>query len=162
MGVFVGGNEKEARMSNITYEFAHSVFANQDSGMGLHDLATHNVTLLLRWWWRAYTNPSCLWTLTVTVLKWTRGIWSGPKFLDEKGIVFFGEHCCGYYQFLGGVQLGKSVQVKEYPSGYMHSRAGHWSLCRRRGRGHHNQESLCRMRCQSWRPCYQKYLWRWI
>lgn len=37
-------------------------------GLGITNLQLQNMALLLRWWWRLYTAPSSLWTITVTSL----------------------------------------------------------------------------------------------
>ena len=31
-------------------------------GMGVSNLRFRNISLLLRWWWKLYTNVTCLWS----------------------------------------------------------------------------------------------------
>ena len=62
-----GRNDKEGRAISLM-NWPTVCLPTRMGGMGLHDLGTHNVALLLRRWWRAYANPTSLWTTTVTVL----------------------------------------------------------------------------------------------
>lgn len=48
-------------------------------GMGVLNLQIMNIALLLRWWWKAYNDSTCLWTITVTQLR-TRG---GSSFIPR-------------------------------------------------------------------------------
>lgn len=34
---------------------------NAFGGLGITDLRSQNIALLLRWWWKAYDDPNCLW-----------------------------------------------------------------------------------------------------
>lgn len=53
--------------------------------MGFSNLEFQNISLLLRWWWRAYTNPTALWTTMVTRLL-NRNLCSWTKPLVIEGI----------------------------------------------------------------------------
>lgn len=55
----------------------------------MHDLRLHNTALLLRWWWRAYNNPTCLWTVTITMIRWTGIYANGPSFLSVSESIFW-------------------------------------------------------------------------
>lgn len=83
-----GRNEKESRAVSLL-NWPTVCLPIELGGMGLHDLAVQNITLLIRWWWRAYTNPTSLWTTTVTVLKWTGIYDAGPNFWMISGSFFW-------------------------------------------------------------------------
>lgn len=38
-------------------------------GLGIMNLKLFNMALLLRWWWKAYHDKDCLWTVTVRLLR---------------------------------------------------------------------------------------------
>lgn len=61
----------------------------QWGGMGMQDLQLHNIALLIRWWWRAYTNPDCLWTVIITKISWTGIYAEGPDFWSVLGTFFW-------------------------------------------------------------------------
>lgn len=58
-------------------------------GMGLHDLQVHNMALLLPWCWRAYNNPTCLWSVTITTIRWTGIYATGPSLWSVSGSFFW-------------------------------------------------------------------------
>lgn len=83
-----GRNDKEGRAISLL-NWPTVCKPVRIGGMGIHDLAVHNVALLLRWWWRAYTSPTSLWTTTITVLKWTGLYEAGPSFWMVSGSFFW-------------------------------------------------------------------------
>lgn len=48
-------------------------------GLGLSNLSRVNISLLLRWWWKLYHEPTCLWTVTVVMLRKKGTVRNGPK-----------------------------------------------------------------------------------
>ena len=60
-------------------------------GLGLSNLNLVNIALLLRWWWKAYHEPLCLWSMTVELLRRRGTAREGPKFWLITGSFFWGQ-----------------------------------------------------------------------
>lgn len=59
----------------------------QWGGMGVSSLKYRNISLMLRWWWRAYDQPNSLSGVTITVLKSVR-YKGGPRFRSSLALFF--------------------------------------------------------------------------
>lgn len=60
-------------------------------GMGIIDLRTQNISLLLRWWWRLYDEPSALWSITIVNLRKYGAYVNGPCFWLAMGSFFWNQ-----------------------------------------------------------------------
>lgn len=57
-------------------------------GLGVCDFNIQDIALLLRWWWKLYTEASSLWTAMVTRLYWIGTQMQGPSFGGKEGSFF--------------------------------------------------------------------------
>lgn len=58
-------------------------------GLGVADLELRNISLLLRWWWRLYSEPDSLWTEVATKIRWTGAYPEGPRLWAVNGSFFW-------------------------------------------------------------------------
>lgn len=91
-----------------------------------------NISLLLRWWWRLYTEPTALFSCNNT--------WGGRAHMHmaqacgHQRVLSFGANCKGSDWFLTGVAHGSLGTVWEYPSGITPGEAFLWWISRRANR----------------------------
>lgn len=60
-------------------------------GLGISDLNLVNISLLLRWWWKAYRDIDCLWTVTICKLRRKGARGEGPKVWTLTGSFFWSQ-----------------------------------------------------------------------
>lgn len=58
-------------------------------GMGVPDLQRRNEALLMRWWWKLYSEEDSLWTEVITKLRQVRPNQTGPKIWCVGGSFFW-------------------------------------------------------------------------
>lgn len=82
-----GSNRRKRPISLCNWEMV--TISRQWGGMGLADLHKRNISLLLRWWWKGYTQPTCLWTITITMVNWQGVYRQGPMLWAKRGSFFW-------------------------------------------------------------------------
>lgn len=60
-------------------------------GLGLLDLELRNISLLMRWWWKGYKEPTSLWTVTITNIHCNGANLNGPMLWTSTGSFFWGQ-----------------------------------------------------------------------
>lgn len=63
----------------------------QWGGLGASNLELRNISLILRWWWKAQTDPDCLWSSIINTLRGMQLQPDGPKVWAVKGSNFWGQ-----------------------------------------------------------------------
>lgn len=81
------GNTNEKGMSLINWGAV--CIPRSHGGMGASNLELRNIALVLRWWWKAYTEPSSLWTSVATMLRGSALQTDGPKMWLVQGSFFW-------------------------------------------------------------------------
>lgn len=82
-------------------------------GMGASNLELRNIALVLRWWWKAFTEPSSLWTSVATMLRGSALQTDGPKLWLVQGSFFWQQliklkrlfHWCTRFQIGDGLTI---------------------------------------------------------
>ncbi|XP_078163498.1 uncharacterized protein LOC144558530 [Carex rostrata] len=60
-------------------------------GMGVPDLYIRNVSLILRWWWKAYGHEGSLWTSSIIRIRWQGAYHEGPRIWAKTGSFFWSQ-----------------------------------------------------------------------
>lgn len=85
---FLWGNRgSRRRVSLCNWELVCS--PKKIGGLGLPDLHLRNISLILRWWWKAYSDHSSMWTALIVSIR-VQGIRSqGPLIWSKRGSFFW-------------------------------------------------------------------------
>lgn len=85
---FLWGNGQRSRYLSLCNWVLTST-PKQWGGMGISDLHVRNVCLLLRWWWKGYTDSDSIWTLYICIIRWQGFYVHGPRIWSIRGSFFW-------------------------------------------------------------------------
>lgn len=71
--------------------WAIACMTKQYGGLGVSNLNIANVALLLRWWWKPYNDPNCLWSITINLIGRKGRDLRGPKIWLASGSFFWNQ-----------------------------------------------------------------------
>lgn len=60
-------------------------------GMGIAELHTRNISLLLRWWWKGHNERNGMWSATITTIRWQGLFTPGPMLWSKRGSFFWSQ-----------------------------------------------------------------------
>ena len=87
---FLWGQNEDKRVGISLINWDTVCLPKEWGGLGVSNLRLRNISLLLRWWWRLYTNPNCLWTEKVVALKKKPDAQDGTRRWIYSGSFFWG------------------------------------------------------------------------
>lgn len=86
---FLWGNEEGQSRGISLLNWDTACIPREFGGMGIRNIGLQNMTLILRWWWVAYTNLNSLWTIIAKRLYWKGRQTGGPNIWKVTGSYFW-------------------------------------------------------------------------
>ncbi|XP_078173283.1 uncharacterized protein LOC144567103 [Carex rostrata] len=80
-------NRRDNGISLCNWEMA--TLPTEWGGLGLPDLHRKNISLLVRWWWKGYTQKNSLWGSIIIRIRWQGVYVAGPNLWSRVGSFFW-------------------------------------------------------------------------